>query len=171
MDTQVIDSMTGFDTTSVIVSNSLPIWLSLNQFFPMYPSYLVEPNLPPVYASVDIDPRQTTALQDVMLLDPESNPWQLVKDTVRIELFGVRNQEALNFVEYILDYMRNNDTMGLMNMPIMQDEKVTQPEMGIIAQKKVITFDVSYYQTTVNNIARQLIEHAFISLTEGTVPV
>jgi len=171
MDTQIIDSMTGFDTSSVIVSNSLPIWLSLNQFFPMYPSYLVEQNLPPVYASVDIDPRQTVALQDFPLLDPESNPWQLTKDTVRIELFGVRNHDALNFVEYILDYSRNTDNIGMMNMPIMQDEKVTQPEMGIIAQKKVITFEVSYFQTTVNNIARQLIEHAFITLTEGTVPV
>lgn len=170
MSTQVIDTMTGFDTESVIVSNSLPIWLSLNQFFPMYPSYLVEQNLPPVYASVDIDPRQTAALQDVMLLDPKSNPWQLTKDTVKIELFGVRNHDALNFVQYVLDYMRNNDTMGLMNMPIMQDEKVTQPEMGIIAQKKIITFEVSYYQNTVNDIARQLIEHAFISLTEGTIP-
>ena len=171
MKTQVIDTMTGFDTQSVIVSNSLPIWLSLNKFFPMYPSYLVEQNLPPIYASVDIDPRQTIALQDVMLLDPESNPWQLVKDTVRIEIFGIRNHDALNFVEYILDYMRNNGSIGLMNMPIMQDEKVTQPEMGIIAQKKVVTFEVSYFQTTVNNIARELIQHAFMSLTSGTVPV
>jgi len=163
MNTQIIDSMTGFDTTSVIVSNSLPIWLSLNQFFPMYPSYLVEQNLPPVYASVDINP--TTAIQDFPLLDPNSNPFQLTKDIVKIELFGVRNQEALNFVQYILDYSRNTDNIGLMNMPIMQDEKVTQPEMGIIAQKKTITFEVSYYQTTVNDIARKLIEHAFITIT------
>lgn len=171
MSTQVIDTMTGFDTESVIVSNSLPIWLSLNQFFPMYPSYLVEQNLPPVYASVDIDPRQTTALQDFPLLDPESNPYQLVKDTVTIELFGVRNHDALNFVNYILDYSRNTDNIGLMNMPVMQDDKVTQPEMGIIAQKKTITFEVSYYQTTVNDVARKLIEHAFINLTGVPFPI
>ena len=165
MDTQIIDSMTGFDTNSVIVSNSLPIWLGLNQFFPLYPSFLVEQNLPPVYASVDIDPKQTTALQDFPLLDPNSNPFQLVKDTVKIDLFGVRNQEALNFVNYVLDYSRNNQSIGLMNMPVMQDEKVTQPEMGIIAQKKTITFEVSYFQTTVNDIARKLIERAFITIT------
>jgi hypothetical protein len=170
MNTQVIDSMTGFDTTSVIVSNSLPIWLGLNQFFPMYPSYLVEQNLPPVYASVDIDPRQTTALQDFPLLDPESNPYQLVKDTVKIELFGVRNHDALNFVNYILDYSRNTGNIGLMNMPVMQDDKVTQPELTIIAQKKTITFEVSYFQTTVNNIARELIQHALITLTPSTIP-
>ena len=126
---------------------------------------MVEQNLPPVYAAVDIDPKLTTALQDFPLLDPDSNPFQLVKDTVRIELFGVRNHDALNFVNYILDYSRNNQSIGLMNMPVMQDEKVTQPEMGIIAQKKVITFEVSYFQTTVNDIARQLIKHAFITIT------
>jgi len=171
MTTQVIDTMTGFDTNSVIVSNSLPIWLALNQFFPMYPSYLVDQNIVPPYAAVDINPSLTTALQDFPLLDPDSNPFQLVKDTVKITMYGIRNHEALNFVQYILDYSRNTDNIGLMNMPVLQDEKMTQSELGIMAQKKVITFEVSYYQTTVNNVARELIEHAFISLTASTVPV
>jgi len=114
MNTQIIDTMTGFDTQSVIVSNSLPIWLSLNQFFPMYPSYLVDQNIVPAYAAVDINPSLTTALQDFPLLDPNSNPFQLVKDTVKITMYGIRNHEALNFVQYILDYSRNTDNIGLM---------------------------------------------------------
>jgi hypothetical protein len=165
MNNQVIDTMTGFDTQSVIVSNSLPIWLALNQFFPMYPSYLVDQNISPIYAAVDINPNLTTALQDFPLLDPDSNPFQLVKDTVKITIYGIRNHEALNFVNYILDYSRNTGNIGLMNMPVMQDEKMTQSELGVIAQKKVITFEVSYFQTTVNDIARQLIEHAFMEVT------
>ena len=168
MNTQVIDTMTGFDTQSVIVSNSLPIWLSLNQFFPMYPSYLVDQNIVPAYAAVDINPSLTTALQDFPLLDPNSNPFQLVKDTVKITMYGIRNHEALNFVQYILDYSRNTDNIGLMNMPVMQDEKMTQSELGIMAQKKTITFEVSYYQSTVNDIARKLIEHAFMEITPFT---
>ena len=168
MNTQVIDTMTGFDTQSVIVSNSLPIWLSLNQFFPMYPSYLVDQNIVPAYAAVDINPSLTTALQDFPLLDPDSNPFQLVKDTVKITMYGIRNHEALNFVQYILDYSRNTDNIGLMNMPVMQDEKMTQSELGIMAQKKTITFEVSYYQSTVNDIARKLIEHAFMEITPFT---
>jgi hypothetical protein len=83
-------------------------------------------------------------------------------------MYGIRNHEALNFVQYILDYSRNTDNIGLMNMPVMQDEKMTQSELGIMAQKKVITFEVSYYQTTVNDIARQLIEHAFMEITPFT---
>ena len=165
MNTQVIDTMTGFDTNSVIVSNSLPIWLSLTQFFPMYPSYLVDQNISPIYAAVDINPSLTTALQDFPLLDPDSNPWQLVRDTVKITIYGIRNHEALNFVQYILDYSRNTGNIGLMNMPVMQDEKMTQSELGVMAQKKTITFEVSYFQTTVNDIARKLIEHAFMEIT------
>jgi hypothetical protein len=57
-----------------------------------------------------------------------------------------------------------------MNMPVMQDAKQSQREFGIIAQKKVITFQVSYYQSTVNNIARKLIEHAFITITTSPHP-
>lgn len=170
MDTQLIDSMTGFDSSSVIVSNSLPIWLTLNRFFPMYPSYLVGQNIAPPYASVDIDPRTTKALQQFPLVDKDSNPNQLVSETVKITIYGQRNHDALNFAQYIFDYSVNSGNIGIMNMPVIQDEKLTQSEFGIIAMKKTITFEVNYYQTTVNNLARQLIESAFISLTPTPTP-
>jgi len=170
MDTQLIDSMTGFDTTSPIVSNSLPIWLSLNQFFPMYPSYLVGQNIAPPYAAVDINPSDTYAIQAFPLQDRNSNPNQLTHDKVKITIYGIRNNEALNFAQYVYDYSLNTDNIGVQNMPIIQDEKMTQPEFGIIAMKKTITFDVSYYQTTVNDIARKLIESAFINVTVAPYP-
>jgi len=199
MNTQLINSMTDFDTTSVIVSNSLPIWLSLNQFFQMYPSYLVGQNISPPYASVDI--QSTIALGQFPIVSniapianqsktavagyavagyavageneiaTQSSIQQLAKDTVKINIFGIRNQEALNFVNYIYQYSLNTDNIGMMNMPIIFDEKVTQPEFGIIAQKKSIIFEVSYYQNTVNDVALKLIQQAFITLTRGTVPV
>jgi hypothetical protein len=50
-------------------------------------------------------------------------------------------------------------------MPVIQDEKITQSEFGIIAQKKSITFEISYYQKNLLDIARQLIEHAFIDVS------
>jgi len=170
MDTQLVDSMDQLNLAQPIVSNSLPIWLSLNQFFPMYPSYLVASNIAPPFCAVDIDPARTVALQDFPLLDPYSNPNQLVTDTVKLSIFGQNNHQALNFVQYILDYSRNTDNIGMMNMPVMQDEKVTQKEFGIIAQKKIITFQVSYYQSTVNDITRKLIEHAFITVTPSRNP-
>ena len=170
MDTQLIDSMTGFDTENVIVSNSLPIWLTLNQYFPMYPSYLVGQNIAPPYASVDIDPRQTIALQSAPLITRNSSHYQLVKDTVKITIYGTRNYNALDFQDYVLQYSMDTDNIGLLNMPVIQDEKVTQSDFGIIAMKKSITFEVSYYQSRVQDIARKYIEHAFISVTPAVNP-
>jgi hypothetical protein len=56
MESQIIDDVTSLDTRNVVVSNSLPIWLGLNEIMPMYPSFLVDANLPPPYAAVHIDP-------------------------------------------------------------------------------------------------------------------
>ena len=174
MDTQVIETMTDFDAQSVIVSNSLPIWLTLNDFFPMYPSYLVDQNKKPPYAAVDIIPSETIALGQFPIINnviPTSgNPVQstynqLASDTVKITMYGIRNNEVLNFAEYVYQYSMNTDNIGLMNMPIIQDEKTTQSEFGILAMKKTITFKVSYYQNTVNNVALKYIQSAFCSLT------
>jgi hypothetical protein len=170
MTTQVINTVSDINYEDLVVSNSLPIWLTLNQYFPMYPSYLVNQNLKPPFAAVDIDPRETTALQDFQLLDQNSTPNQLVHDKVRITIYGIKNHEALNFVNYVCQYSINTDNIGMMNMPVIQDEKQIQPELQVIAMKKSITFDVSYYQTTVNDIARKVIESAFITLTPGLVP-
>ena len=174
MNTQIIDTMTGFDTNSVIVSNSLPIWLALNQFFPMYPSYLVDQNIIPPYAAVDIIPSDTVALGQFPIInnvipsvgDPTQSTYnQLATDTIKITMFGIRNNEALNFAQYVYQYSMNTDNIGLMNMPIIQDEKMTQSELGILAMKKTITFKVSYYQHTVNDVALKYIQSAFCSLT------
>lgn len=174
MNTQIINTMTDFDAQSVIVSNSLPIWLTLTDFFPMYPSYLVDQNTPPPYAAVDIIPSETTALGQFPIINnviPTSgNPVQstynqLTSDTVKITMYGIRNHEVLNFAEYVYQYSMNTDNIGLMNMPIIQDEKVTQSEFGILAMKKTITFKISYYQNTVNDVALKYIQSAFCSLT------
>lgn len=165
MDTQLIDDMAQLDPDRVIVSNSLPIWLGLNQYFPMYPSFLVDQNLPPPYASVHIEPSSTQALQAAPRLNEYSSHFQLVKETVRISIFGTRNWNALEFQDYVFQYSLDTDNIGIMNMPVIQDEKVSQSEFGIIAQKKVITFEISYYQENIRNFARKLIEHAFMEIT------
>ena len=163
MATQLIDSMSGFDATDVIVSNSLPIWLTLNRYFQMYPSYLVESNLTPPYAAVHIEPRATEAIQVAPRIFPNSSHYQLAKDSVKITMYGTRNFNALEFQDYILDYSLNTDNFGIMNMPVVQDEKMTQSEFGIIAMKKTITFEISYYQQNIRDVAVQYIRSAFIT--------
>jgi hypothetical protein len=155
---QIIDNPQDFDSRSIVVSNSLPIWLSLNKIMPMYPSYLVAENTEPVFAAVHIDPGSTQAIQAAPLFDNQSSHYQLVQDRVRITIYGLRNFNALDFVDYVNQYTLDNpDVMGISNMPTIRDEKKTQSEMNMIAMKKSIVFEVNYYQARMNDIARQLI--------------
>jgi hypothetical protein len=172
MASQVIDCVEQLTDRSVVVSNSLPVWLSLNQIMPMFPSFLVPDNLPPVYAAVHIEPDATRALQSVPSFDSTLTHYQLVSDRVKITMYGMRNFNALDFQDYIYNYMLNDDNLfGLMNMPVIRDEKRTQAELSVIAMKKSIEFEVSYYQTRVNDVARQLILTCVPNFYIGTASV
>lgn len=157
-ESQLIDSPQDFDSRNVIVSNSLPIWLLLNKIMPMYPSFLVPENTEPVYAAVHIDPGSTQAIQAAPLLGPTMTHTQLVRESVRITMYGMRNFNALDFQDYILQYaLGHDDVMGISNMPVIRDEKKGAAELNVIAMKKSIVFDVNYYQSRVNDVARKLI--------------
>ncbi len=165
MTTQLVESMTEFDLTDPVVSSSLPVWLTLNKFFPVYPSYLVGQNILPPYAVIDIDPNATIALQSAPLIAADSSHYQLVADTVKITMYGVRNSTAMEFHDYVNQYSLLTDNIGVMNMPVTRDEKLTQAEFGVIAMKKTITFQVSYYQQNILEVAQKLFTSVFISVT------
>ena len=155
---QLVDDISQFDSTNVIVSNSLPIWLGLNQFFPMYPSFLVEENIVPPYASVHIPADSTTAIAARPHWSRHGTHSQLVRERVKITLYGIRNFNALDFQDYVFQNSLDNPSVwGLCNMPVMRDEKRTQTELTVIAQKKTFELDVNYYQRRVRDISRQLI--------------
>ncbi|MCD8726119.1 hypothetical protein LUD21_28035, partial [Klebsiella pneumoniae] len=44
--------------------------------------------------------------------------------------------------------------MGIMNIPVVQDERVTQNELNIIAMRKTIKFKINYYQQRMRDIFR-----------------
>ncbi|HDY3908742.1 TPA: hypothetical protein RPD80_004851, partial [Salmonella enterica] len=54
--------------------------------------------------------------------------------------------------------------MGVMNIPVIQDERVTQNELNIIAMRKKVKFKVNYYQQRMRNVARRLITSAIPSI-------
>lgn len=157
MESQIIDSILDFDKFNIVTSNSLPIWLGLNKFMPVYPSFLVPSNLQPPYASAHILPESTKALQSAPSFDGNLSHYQLVSETVKLTIYGLRNFNALDFQDYIFQYSLDTDIMGIMNMPVMRDEKRTQSELSVIGMKKSFELEISYYQTRVNNLARQLI--------------
>ena len=180
-ETQLIDSMAGFEQRPV-VSNSLPLWLAMMQEVPyvtlvtvpslqLYPAYFVPPNLPPPYGAVDIPTNTTRALQSFARLGPTMSRSQLVTERVRITLYGLRNDEASDFLDYAVDYCTNIGAFGIMNMPVIQDDRRTQVELAALAQKKVIEFEISYNQTRARDIARQLIQMATATVIGSDKPL
>src|SRR5882762_5524404 len=113
MDSQIIDTSDGLTSKELVVSNSIPIWLSMNTYqkleieyfappdFPLYPSFLSPQNLPPPYATVHIEPTTTQGIQAAPFLDSTLSHYQLCQETVRIGFYGVRNDDVLNFMDFV----------------------------------------------------------------------
>ncbi|WP_320533663.1 hypothetical protein [Robbsia andropogonis] len=163
-----------------IVSNSLPIWLAQNSIAPVYPSYLVPDNVEPPYVAVHIEPSQTVALQPFMAITwpgttesgTDAAPlhdlpsWQLMRDDVRLILYGFTNQQAIQYLASLMDYSIETDNFGFCNSPAIRDEKRAQVEISAIAMKKTILIQASYYQATADAIARRLILSAYVTTTK-----
>jgi hypothetical protein len=122
-----------------VVSNSLPIWLRLaaappyvwqqpRQLFPLFPSFVVPDNLETPYGSVHIYPESTMGIA-LPSISASSSHSQFAKDKVRITFFGLRSDAVIDFLDAAIDYMTNFDDLGLINIPIIKDEKRTKPEM------------------------------------------
>lgn len=157
MESQIIDDPAQLDGLSQVVSNSLPIWLTLDKYMPLYPSYLVPDNIRPPYASVHIEPTSTLAIAAGPLFTANSSQFQLVQERARITIYGLRNMEALAFQAYVLQFALDSEVMGVTNMPVIRDEKRAQSELSILGMKKTIEFDVNYYQSSIVEIARKYI--------------
>jgi hypothetical protein len=173
METQVIDDLSGFDNRSLVVSNSLPAWLALNSYkppygFPMpagltlYPSFLVPENLAPPFGVVHIAPETTRGLASAPLLDANNSSSQLCAESVRITLWGVRNNAAQDFHNCVNQYTIDTAAFGIMNIPAVRDEKRTQAEFGVIAQKKTMDWEISYLQSRMNTIAQGIIKSSIV---------
>jgi hypothetical protein len=170
METQIIDTQAQIDALAPIVSNSLAIWLAMPAYRPpypgfvcpiiLYPSFLVPDNEPPPYGAVHIE--DTRSLVETAAFTSTLTSQQLASETVRITMYGVDNDTAITFLNFVIQYSYDWNFIGMMNMPIIVDEKRTQPELRVIAQKKVIEFKVAYLQTSVRNVARQFIKHCVV---------
>lgn len=174
MESQLIDSPADFNGRQVVVSNSLPAWLAINAYappypvllpfpvIPLYPSFAVPQNLPPPYGAVHIGEEDTEVIQAVPTLGPTASHYQLARDTVRVTLFGASNDAALTFQDAAIAYGTDTGLLGLMNTPTVRDVKAAQSELLTLAMKKRITFQVSYNQQSIRNVARQVIEECLV---------
>lgn len=163
MRSQIINSVDDIDLNDVVVSSSLPVWLSLSQYMPMFPAMLSTQNLSPPYATVKC--ANTSPIAGSFYLDEKQNQYQLVSEDVTISVTGLRNASVEDFLRYVQDYTLSDVAeMGVMNIPVVQDERVTQNELNIIAMRKTIKFKVNYYQQRMRNVSRQLISTAIPSI-------
>jgi len=163
MRSQIINSVDDIDLNDVVVSSSLPIWMTLNQYMPMFPAMLSTQNLSPPYATIKCN--NTAPIAGAFYLDDQQNQYQLVSEDVVIYITGLRNAGVEDFLRYVHEYTLSNDAeMGVMNIPVVQDERVTQNELNIIAMRKTIKFKVNYYQQRMRNVARKLITSAIPSI-------
>jgi hypothetical protein len=179
MASQIVDDPLFFQALEPIVSNSLPIWLSLNQFRPdwpvpvplpritFYPSFLVPDNLEPPYISVHIDYEDTESHQAMPVLGADSSSSQLMQDNVRLVLYGCNNKVAQDIYYALLQHSLDTQLWGVCNMPAIQDEKEGQSEFNTLAQKKRIVFEASYSQEAVRDLARQLITSCIPTVIVG----
>ncbi|MGK8196542.1 hypothetical protein [Burkholderia cepacia] len=164
MRTQFLDS-TASIPTSKILSNSIPIWLSLtgplsavpgyDQPLAVFGEYLVAANQQPPYIAVEI--HETTSIEPqprkYAFEDDSVNPpvyrefmSQLKRDKVTLHLYGFDNDHAMAYIDYLMTFFLNqgNSVMGLMTGPDMKDVPIIQSEYNIRGQKKTIDFEVSY---------------------------
>jgi len=168
METQIIDTLDGLDLKNRVVTNSLPIWLALDpsnppypfpgaQRIPMYPSMLVPDDIYPPWCSVDV--QSSEVLLTAPYIDSASGShYQLARDVVRLTFYGIRNFSILDFVDYVNIMTQVPDPLfGIMNIPAVQDEKKTQAELSVIAMKKSITYEITYNQTRMRQVAQALI--------------
>ena len=179
LEAQLLDDPGSIDPNAAVVSNSLPLWLALNGWstpfsdwlsnaskaqgglgVTLYPSSLVEPNLPPPYAVVHIGPEDTRSLQAVPYLDRNRSSWQLAADRVRVTLVGLQSDAAIDFENLVLQYIEYTDNFGLMSGPVVKDAKRGQRELQAIAMQKTIEWEISYQQSRVAQVARTLIGQA-----------
>jgi hypothetical protein len=178
--TQLITRLDQLPTQDLIVSNSLPIWLSLSNYTPPYPSaffnnvqlfpsFLVNDNEPPPYAAVHIEPGATETLAAAPLIGSSSQSQLLSRDRVRVTLYGLNNERAWLFLNAVQQFSFDTMLIGLANSPIIRDEKRVSVELGVLAQKKVIDFEVNYYQSAARNVARAMIESAVGAVQTRTV--
>lgn len=170
MATQVVEDVRLLSTSQLVVSNSMPSWLAFGQYDPLYPvpvprprvpffpSFLVPDNKAPPYVAVHVAPEVTESIQSLPVLGPLTEQYSLARDRVTLTLYGCNNDVAQSLYYALMQYSLDTEAFGITNMPVVIDDKEGQNELNTLAQKKRIVFEVSYNQSDVRNIARQLIE-------------
>lgn len=170
MESQLVDLGAQLDPSTLIVNNSLPAWLAIKEYNPiwlvppnpgieLFPSFLVPPNLVPPYGVVHIGPETTKGLQMAPLLEQNATHHLLATEVAKITLYGLTNRQAADWFDTVMRYSQDTNAIGMMSTPAaLRDEKQIQNELNVLAMKKSIEFEIAYDQQTIRDLALQLIQ-------------
>lgn len=175
---QLLDKPGQIDLSRVIVSNSLPFWLGLNNYstpygdgytnsIPVYPSKLVSPNLAAPYVAVKIV--KTDSDQMSPYLDPNRSSFQNATDVVRLVMYGLQNNESIDFSNCVRQYLNLTRGIGARSSFWVVDEQREVTELETIAMKKTMEVTVNYNQIRIDAISRRLIRQASMNFIIGTL--
>lgn len=161
MRSQIIDDLAQLKTVQV-VNNSLPIWMGLTKYAPVYPAYRGSQNVRPPFMSVEIT--ESLSLQQTPFMDKDGNRDQLCKDNVEVTCYGLDNNSVLDYIRYIVieQALLPSSGFGICNTPISKALNIPQSELNATANAKKIIFEINYYQSRVLDIAQQLMQQAFV---------
>ena len=161
MRSQIIDDLAQLKTVQ-IVNDSLPIWMGLSKYAPVYPAYRGLQNVRPPFLSVEIT--DSVTLQQLPFIDINSNRDQLCKDTVEITCYGLDNNAILDYIRYIVieQALLPFSGFGICNTPIAKTINIPQSELNVTANAKKIVFEINYYQSRTLDIVQQLVQQAFV---------
>lgn len=150
-----------------IVSSSLPFWLSVDRYAPVFPAKLVPQNLTTPYIAVACGKPKPWQFAPEYI---DGQRYQLVTETVTVFLQQFDNEQALNYMDHVVRYALETELIGVSNSPVVEDARNSQVETRTIDQAKVITFEVNYYQQSVSDLARRLILEATIDIIPKDTP-
>jgi len=159
----IIDDLADLDLTNAVISDSTIFWLLLDLPFTVYPSFLVPTNIKPPYAVVEID--QQKPLNARPTYDDNLTSTSHIAERATITLYGVRHNAAIDFIQSVELSHFIDGYFGIMNIPIVKDEKIPQSEINTVTQKKTIEFIINYEQKRLRDEAIKLVEKINVNLT------
>ncbi|MCZ5678187.1 hypothetical protein O5624_02330 [Escherichia coli] len=139
-----------------IISNSIPIWLQMKDAATVYPSCTAPPEpSSSVYRGGCSQQYSCCRWLPLFSVVSDSSSSRI---PVRLTLYGFSNKMALDLVDSVVNRALEEEKFGVTNIPVVQDAKSGQVGINALAKKKIVDFDVNYYQSTAREISRQLIE-------------
>lgn len=155
-----IDDIDNLDLENGIVTNSIPLFLTLNDIVQIYPAFLVPTNLKPPYATIEVKESKGIAAGATYNEFEDSRLAQW--DRIELNIYGLRKKQLSDFLKYLETKQLETHAFGLYWLPSIQNQNIPQSEVNVLTNKKVLTFDVNYVIEDVRNNATAFIESIFV---------